>query len=394
MSLGDRLKRIGAMLRDKMLVIGVSIVAVGVIWFLPQQRFSAAIALGVAVIWAAILAALTAGNSRNALVLVAAILVVPTIVEAVLVIRADPPSPQARYTGGFGGARSPLGYAPWPSSIVQARRVDIEGRTIFDVTYTFDEHSLRRTRSNPNGPTVAFFFDSMVFGEGVSDGDTLPQIFADLTGTRFHVVNFGITGYGPQAMLRTFETGFRDELLVPRPIVFVVHTAAWHAERVACRPPYSWNTPRYAVVAGAVAYQGECADRAERRVLFALNSSYLYRELIRPWLVTPQRDLDLYLAVLREAVALGARKYGGRTIVLYKRSDAAQFVDTTYTDETIMASIRESGAVVIDTAVADAGETGLEIPDDGHPTPKANRVHAALLWDAMRKNEVFGESGQ
>jgi hypothetical protein len=57
-----------------------------------------------------------------------------------------------------------------------------------------------------------------------------------------------------------------------------------------------------------------------------------------------------------------------------------------------MAAIRESGAVVIDQAAADGVETALEIPGDGHPTPKANRLHAALLWDAMRKNKVFGET--
>ena len=94
-------------------------------------------------------------------------------------------------------------------------------------------HRNRQVISAPMGPTVAFFGDSMTFGQGVPDADTLPQAFADATGYRWRVLNLAFPGYGPQQFLRALETDiFRDLLTEPRLFVFL--TAPWHAERSSC----------------------------------------------------------------------------------------------------------------------------------------------------------------
>jgi hypothetical protein len=355
---------------------------------LPRHRFSVAFLLMAGIVYLGLLASQTRGRVRDALLLFAALLVVPAVAEAIFAALASALAPGVHYSAPLNDGHPILGYAPLPSNTAKAVKVGADGRTIFNVTYTIDEHGLRRTDSNPDGPTIAFFFDSITFGEGIEDSEALPQQFANLTAGTYHVVNLGVPGYGPQAMLRTLETGFRDDLL-SRPVFFIAQTAAWHAERAACRPEYVWHTPRYVLVGGQAVFQGRCAQGFELWGLRKLNESYLYRQVIRPLLVDRQRDLDLYLAELRGAVLLAAHKYGAQTMILYYRAESDQFAGTTYTDEKIIETLRQSGAIVLDLARAEEGIGGLAIPGDGHPTAKAHRLRASLIRDEIAKVEAI-----
>jgi hypothetical protein len=368
----------------RVVATAMAIVAIGLV---PHGRFSAALFFGVVVAWAVVLASQTSGRARDGLVLIAALFFTPAVLEVVYVAPRG-----AVYSGRLFGVDPVLGYAPLPSRILRARKLDAGGHTIFDVVYTTDKNGLRRTVSDPTGPTIAFFFDSLTFGEGVQDSDTLPQQFADLTGRRFHVLNLGAPAYGPQILLRTLETGFRDALLKPDPVLFVVQTAVWHAERAACRPNTTWPTPRYVVEAGRAVYRGTCVSGIEERVLAALDNSRLYTRLIRPLLVDRQGDIELYLAIFREAAALAEKKYGARLVILYLRS-VGQFAGTDYNDDRIMAELRESGAIVVDATLTQAGAADLEISGDGHPTAKGHRLRAQLLWDIIQAGELVPESG-
>lgn len=64
--------------------------------------------------------------------------------------------------------------------------------------------------SNPDGETVLFMGDSFMFGDGLPDSETVPQLFAAKTGRRFHVVNLGVSADGPHQALRQIEKGVVD----------------------------------------------------------------------------------------------------------------------------------------------------------------------------------------
>jgi len=368
--------------RRAFICVGATLVAVAIIAFLPRQRFAAATFLLAGVAYFSILASQARGRWRDILLLVAALFVVPAIGEVIFAAITTPPPPFAHYSTNIESQPPMLGYALAPSKTAHVVKVTADGRPVFDTTYTIDEHGLRRTESNPDGPTVAFFFDSMTFGEGVEDSQTLPQQFSDLTGRRYRVLNFGVPGYGPQAMLRTLETGYHDDLL-GRPALFVIQTAAWHAERAACRPTFVWRTPRYALVDGKAVFQGRCAEGFTLWASLKLHQSYLYERVIRPQLIDQQHDLDLYLAEMRGILQLITQKYGSRAIILCYPSKSDQFAGTTYTNDKIIEAFRDSGATVIDLSQTDKGIDGMAIPGDGHPTAKAHRLHAALLRDAI-----------
>jgi hypothetical protein len=374
--------------RRAAICLAASIAAVAIGKATPYHRFLAAQFFTIIGLWAGVVASQLRGGWRDAMASVAAVSVGLSIAEFALTLAASIGNPPAKYSVHFVTGHPVLGYAPLPSKIVQAVRHDAAGRTIFDVTYTIDEHGLRRTVSNPDAPTVAFFFDSAMFGEGLDDSTTLPQQFADLTPGKYHIVNLGFIGYGPQTMLRTLETGFRDDLLVPAPAFFVMQTGLWHADQVACRADFSWQSPRYTLIGGKPVYRGFCTSPWGRWALYRLEQSHLYGRLARLWQVDRRGDIELYLSVLNEAVAIARQRYGVPTIILYLRTGDSKATAIGFSDDQVIERLRAGGAIVVDVGAAEQGETDLTIVGDGHPTAKANRLRAALLRDTIAKVEA------
>jgi ABC-type transport system substrate-binding protein len=282
-----------------------------------------------------------------------------------------------------------FGWTPRAPGVFHVKKVDQKtGSVIFDVINTIDEHLQRKTISAINGPTVAFFGDSFTFGQGLQDSETLPQIFSDLENRRLRVLNFGITGYGPQQFLRAMETGiFRNRLEDSR--LFLFQTAPWHAERTSCVHPEMLRAPRYVLKDDRATYVGACAEGLERILREVISNSAVYRALVEPAFRTVKRaDIELYIAVIARSIELARRDYGVPTLILYLPFVPTYLSQTGYTDAEIMQKLREAGAYVIDGTIntADHPGTVLYIPGDGHPTGATNRLRAEMLKEWFDRN--------
>lgn len=287
-----------------------------------------------------------------------------------------------------------LGWVPNAPGVFHVKKIDRKtGNLIYDAVQTIDEHLQRKTASAEDAPTIAFFGDSFTYGEGLNDSETLPQIFSDLEHRSLHVVNFGISGYGPQQFLRAIEAGvFRAQLKQSQ--LFVFQTAPWHAERTSCMHPGMLRSPRYVLREGRLTYTGACAEGLDRMVRESLGNSAAYRALIAPAFVTIGRaDIDLYIAIVARAIEVARKDYGVPTLILYLPFVPTYLSQTGYTDADVMQKLRDAGAYVIDGTInpADRPGTVLYIPGDGHPTGAANRVWAEMLKDWVERNgEILG----
>jgi lysophospholipase L1-like esterase len=303
----------------------------------------------------------------------------------------------------FAGSKSVLGWgALTPGSFV-AKKVDAKtGDLIYDVTYTIDDRLLRKTISSASGPTIAFFGDSFVFGEGLPDGETLPQVFSDLEARKLRVLNFAFSGYGPQQFLRALEARLYDGLLEESRL-FIYETAPWHAERTACTPSFMLRAPRYVLRDGRVTFAGACAEGLTRLVREVIGHSAAFRALVQPAEGTPTRaDVDLYIATILRAVTLAREQYHVATLVLYVPISYVYLFEnylekSGYTDQEIMQKLRDGGAEVIDGTLKpmDYPQLTLNIPGDGHPTGAANRLWAEMIkawWDAHAQTLLGGRA--
>jgi len=279
-----------------------------------------------------------------------------------------------------------LGKAPGGTGLLRhAKFKTLTAGTIFDVTYTINLRHQRQVASAPQGPAIAFFGDSFTFGEGLPDAETLPQVFADLTGRQLRILNLAFSSYGTAQFLRILETGRDDDQLAPLRAI-VMQTALWHAERTGCRRSFVLDAPRYEMADGKPVWRGSCRDVFWFRINRYLATSAFYRNFIEPIVARPTKaDVDLYVATLVQAGRIAREKFSVPTVVLYLPwPEFAQRADVT--DADIMRRLSDGGLVVINGFLDRRNFPGqeLNIPNDGHPTGVANRARANLLVAGMK----------
>ncbi|WP_244532195.1 SGNH/GDSL hydrolase family protein [Methylocapsa palsarum] len=333
-------------------------------------------------------ASLRRGASRDFLIVLASIAFGLCVVEAVA-IRSEPQQSLVT-TEGWSVYRPEIGWGPGHAGRFHSEKTDTStGATIFNVDYTINANLLRDVRGAKSDSPVVFFGDSFTFGTGVNDSDTLPQQFADLLGPDQSVLNLGFNGYSPQQFLREEETGLFDQVIGAHPKLFVFMTAAWHAERTSCNASWTANAPRYDLAGSAVAYRGPCLSGARLWLREWLGNSAAYRVFASPIFSRVKHDdIELYIRVLLEAVRLANVKYGVPTLIPYLPVSESYFAGTGFTNQALIDRFRAGGAYVLDAALTDEATRGLplNIQGDGHPTPLANRLRAALLKSYIDEN--------
>lgn len=317
-----------------------------------------------------------------------------SIVFGILVLEAvsDQTAPEAtlKTTQGLTVRQAVIGWGPQHAGRFHARKIDPRTRAvIYDVEYTIDKDLLRQTHSCETCGTIAFFGDSVTFGEGINDADTLPQAFADSLDRKERVLNLAYSGYGPQQFLRELETGRFDQVIGPRPKLFVFLTGAWHAQRAACKASWVLYAPRYALENGKLVYKGPCYTGLGLWLREWGVHAALYRKFIEPNLERlTDDDFELYVRIVLAAVSLAEEKYNVPTLIPYLRLSKADFRGTSFSDDEIIRRLRAGGADVLDLSSLQKPAAGaiLAIPGDGHPTPYVNRLRAAILKTYIEQN--------
>lgn len=112
------------------------------------------------------------------------------------------------------------------------------------------------------------------------------------------------------------------------------------------------HAPHYALEDGKIVYKGDCNEGANLLLREWLENSAAYR-----WLIDPYRhqlnhdDVDVYVSTLEAAVKLAKDKYGVPTLIPYLRVPPEYLRKTGFTDDAIMARLRDAGAIVIDASL-------------------------------------------
>lgn len=325
------------------------------------------------------IASLVPDRARAAFIVLAALASGLCAIEVVALI-FDPKLPILIRPNGFVVRDPVFGWGPGSPGAYREKMVDANtGRTIYDATYTLGNDRLRKTVSSDHGPTIAFVGDSYTFGISVNDADTMPQAFADLTNRKIRVLNLAFEAYSPQQFLRAMETGAFDKIVGPDLRAFVLLTAPWHSERVACEADYVAGAPSYVLRNGNPVYAGVCFEHGRPWIEGVLSHVALLRTLSKRYSVVTGGDIQLYIAEILKAAALAKQRYHVPTIILFM--SAGNMWMGGFTDQEIMGKLRAGGLPVIDASLAEHtwNNPKLIIPGSWHPTPFAHRARAALL---------------
>ncbi len=321
------------------------------------------------------------GAARDSLLVLASLVFGLCAIEAAAYVLK--PGQVITSSDGATVRRPVIGWGPERAGRFHSEKSDPKtGALIYSADYTIDSNLLRRTVSAESEPTIAFFGNSITFGVGINDADTLPQQFADLLEPKERVINLAFTGYGPQHFLREMQTGLFNSVIGPKPRLFIFLTVPWHAERTSCKASWVVDAPRYAIEDGKVAFKGACYEGAALKLQQFLWNSAAYHLIFDPDRQKASHDdIELYIRIVLAAVDLAKAKYGVPTLIPFLHSTDAYLLGTGFTNESIMQRLREGGADVVDVSLIkeEAGGAQIAIPGDGHPTPLANRLRAEML---------------
>lgn len=122
--------------------------------------------------------------------------------------------PEAVEKSAFYVPDATLGYVMAPSTSARHRRI-VDGRQIYDVFYRTDPWGRRETPTrggHARSSFLLFFGDSNMFGEGLSQTETLPYYAGEIA-SAFRPYNYGVSGWGPSHLLGLARRSrFRQEV--------------------------------------------------------------------------------------------------------------------------------------------------------------------------------------
>ena len=276
---------------------------------------------------------------------------------------------------------SDLGFALPPGVVGEAREVTGE-RVVYDVMYTIDANGHRKTdtSSDPAADNILFMGDSFTFGVGLNDNQALPELFSEITGKRYNVINFGVPGYGLHQVVRTLELGRADPLLAQGKRYIVYTAIPDHARRAVAAYTWAVQGPAYRVGPDGVAvFHGNLHSRAaELAITTANRSAFVTKYLLPGLLKNPDMDpYPLFAGLAKRARQVAEEKYHATFVMLFWDYDVQA-------EPEVKAALDAAGVTYIPVSriIPDLRTNAQAYhiaPDDAHPSEAANRLIAAYL---------------
>ncbi len=245
---------------------------------------------------------------------------------------------------------------------------------IYSASYSVFDNGLRYTRCNDKSDEIYVFLGcSFTFGAGVNDDETLPYYFSELAGFKYNVINCGLISKGTNTALNIVKNEIIYKKTDSSAHVkrFVYSLIEGHVDRNFCLDDFrandNWLCERR---------KWERVSQPFGTVKLLFSSSYIFRKIFLP--LIDKRNNNYYTRYLIDSLyrinEIVAKKYNsrltlivwpdcGRNEQLFKWLKEVKNIDVLFLPDYI-SSIR-SGYVLADS----------------HPTPKANKEIAQILYN-------------
>lgn len=285
-----------------------------------------------------------------------------------------------------------LGFAPEKNvkNVVGERYLN--DKFVFKMSVSTDQHGLRKSFPISDKVKEAFIFFgcSFGFGVGINDDETLPyQVGSKLNGG-VNVYNFAYGGYGPQQMLSALEQGLVEKIVVEKPIHAFYVAISHHVERSAGLTSWNINDPKYELDnKGQIYYAGHFNDKMSnlpvwlQRCHDQLGKSFLWRKIESSQSrKLNDHDIERYVQMVLKAKTLFEKRYpDGKFHIVYW--DLKETPEREALSNKVLAGLQKNQIplYLVSNIIPNFKTTQdlYLIPNDGHPTPRANELIANYI---------------
>jgi len=265
-------------------------------------------------------------------------------------------------------------YIPRPKQVINAKKT-VGNKVIYEAKYSIDHFSMRKriyadTKSTKTKKTVAFFGCSFVYGAGLNDVSTLPNLLEQKSHYTLKAYNFGYSAYSASQFYNITRSGLIDKVLGKENFTSVYVMISRHVER------------------DAKAYQ--FSNRMLNIFYAILKKSLLYLKF-SALVEMHSFGLEYYIRLLKLARKNLEEKYGSNLLILIwdNRGRSPTNSKDRYFDKVYSRLLREGFKVTaVENEIFARKTTNFEkfhIPFDGHPTRLANEEIANYLLRKLEK---------
>lgn len=259
------------------------------------------------------------------------------------------------------------------TQLIETDNIDKElYEKVYDVIYS-DYNGFRYTKCDTNSlESFIFLGCSFIHGDGLNDNETLPYYFSELYDLKKNVLNCGIRGHASNTALNILNNGIFKKFTnvdskIKHCFYALIYDHIYRNFRILCNEPsdcYILKNRKYVIV----------QKRVKLKYFFA--RSYMFRKIFLPIIEENNKQYykDYLLDSLKEMNKIVKEKYDSKlTIIVWLGPEF---------DDEFIKQLEETDLdlVFLDEKVF-SEEKGYKIKHDGHPTAKANKEIAKILYE-------------
>lgn len=247
---------------------------------------------------------------------------------------------------------------------------------IWDMNFsTFEKTFFRYTKCNEFSKEAYVFLGcSFVFGEGVSDDETLPYYFSNKLDFKYNVINYGIAGKGSNTALSILNTGLNKNIQYKHFFFSLISDLIYRNFRL-----YHPND-KFLFVDDKV----KKVSYPYFKLVDIFKRSYIFRKVFLPQIEHYNRKFyDYYMIKSLEYMnKIVEEKYNSKLTILvwpdkYNKPDKYS--------EIFMKKLKEANLdLIFLPEYFNDKEKEYRIKNDVHPTAKANEEIAEILYNHIR----------
>ena len=270
------------------------------------------------------------------------------------------------------------GYHPKSNSQF-SEKIYFKDKIIKTNTYSINKYGHRKNfnLNNKNTECIVLFGGSIIFGQSLSDDETLPYLISKKLPREYSVYNYGFNGYGPHQFLSKLENNRIKEIDHCNNLILIYKFIPDHVGRTAGRRSYGENSPRYILKNDIVIQKGFFSDypfkimmkfRKNIRNSIIISSIYDVRK-------TNNNDKTIFLNILKKIELESKKTFQNVSfinVIWYENLGVWNNSENEFLE--IYNYLKGKKYIIIDKLNIDENIKRNNIDGDQHPTKDYNEI--------------------